>query len=113
MIIQYGAGHPRQTLQIINRAFIVAEKEIIDEDSVKKAIEELSNEIAHIGSQEELEVIAKIQKGETVIDDEVYLHLKERNIIFEYSANKQKINPIASANIRLQKLLDSITDDNQ
>ena len=72
-----------------------------------KAIDKLANEIAAISSKEELEIIDKIIKKQPIFEDEIFLSLKERNIIFEYGSDKMKINPIVLENRKLQSLLET------
>lgn len=105
-IIKFGAGHPRQTLQIINRAYIEAEGELIDEQSVDKAIEILGAEMSKV-TDEEIKVIKKMKAGEVVPESDIYTALKSKNIIFEYNTSSISniVNPIVDNDIDFKKYL--------
>jgi len=106
-IIKFGAGHPRQTLQIINRAFLEAEEEQISLASVEKSIEILASEMSKVDDAE-IEVLKKIKNREIVPESDVYTKLKAKNIIFEYgnSFDLTVINPIVLADSDFQKYLE-------
>ena len=105
-IIEFGAGHPRQTLQIINRAYIEAEDEFIDLESVDKALELLGSEMSKV-SDEEIEVLKRVKAKEVVPESDIYTALKSKNIIFEYNSKSESniINPIVNADSDFQKHL--------
>ncbi len=106
MIIEFGAGHPRQTLQIINRAYVEAEDKVIDIKSVKKAIAILGAEMSKVTSQE-IEILKKVENREVISQSDVYTSLKSKNIIFEYNSSSESniINPIVKADGDFQKHL--------
>ncbi len=110
-IIEYGAGHPRQTLHIINRAYIESEEELITIDSVIKAIEILGNELSKI-DEKEIRILHSIYNKKIIPQDDTYITLKERNIIFEYGSSTKDsfINPVVKENEDIKKLLNSIDD---
>jgi len=105
-IIEFGAGHPRQTLQIINRAYVEAEDEFIDEQSVTKAIEVLGAEMSKV-NDEEIEVLKKVSNKEIVPENDIYTTLKAKNIIFEYNSSSESniINPIVANDKDFKKYL--------
>lgn len=105
-IIEYGAGHPRQTLQIINRAYVEAEDEFIDMASVNKAIEILGAEMSKV-SDEEIAVLKKVKRQEVIAESDVYTALKSKNIIFQYNSSSESdmVNPIVDADSDFQKYL--------
>jgi hypothetical protein len=105
-IIEFGAGHPRQTLQIINRAYVEAEDEFVDEQSVTKAIEVLGAEMSKV-NDEEIEVLKKVSNKEIIPESDIYTTLKAKNIIFEYNSSSESniINPIVEADRDFQKYL--------
>jgi hypothetical protein len=105
-IIEFGAGHPRQTLQIINRAYVEAEDEFVDEQSVTKAIEVLGAEMSKV-NDEEIEVLKKVSNKEIIPENDIYTTLKAKNIIFEYNSSSESniINPIVEADRDFQKYL--------
>lgn len=104
-IIEYGAGHPRQTLHIITQAYLAAKNEILDLASVDDAIKELGIQISRM-NQDELEVLKIINDNKQVSDSDAYINLKARNIIFEYyDGYTATINPIVLDNKRFQDLL--------
>jgi hypothetical protein len=106
-IIEFGAGHPRQTLQIINRAYVESDDEFISIESVEKAITILASEMSKV-NDEEIEVLKKIEKRDIVPESDVYTKLKAKNIIFEYnnSFDSTVINPIVLADRDFQKYLE-------
>jgi len=106
-IIEYGAGHPRQTLQIINRAYVEAEGELIDMASVNKAIEILGAEMSKV-SEAEIEVLKKVKQKEVIAESDVYTALKSKNIIFQYNSSSESdiVNPIVDADSDFQKFLE-------
>jgi non-homologous end joining protein Ku len=105
-IIEFGAGHPRQTLQIINRAYVEAEDEFIDEQSVTKAIEVLGAEMSKV-NDEEIEVLKKVSNKVIVPENDIYTTLKAKNIIFEYNSSSESniINPIVANDEDFKKYL--------
>lgn len=105
-IIKFGAGHPRQTLQIINRAYIEAEGDFIDITSVDKAIKILGSEMSRVDDAE-IEVLKKIKDKQVVADNDIYTKLKAKNIIFEYSSSSESqiINPIVDEDEDFKKHL--------
>ncbi len=107
-IIEFGAGHPRQTLQIINRAYVEAEDEFIDLPSVEKAIEVLGSEMSKV-NDEEIEILKKVSNKEIIPESDIYTTLKAKNIIFEYNSSSESniINPIVKADSDFQKYLKS------
>jgi len=106
-IIEFGAGHPRQTLQIINRSYIESEDEILTLESVDKSIELLAAEMSKV-NDEEIEILKKIAKKELVSENDVYTKLKAKNIIFEYNNSFEStiINPIVAADGDFKKYLE-------
>ncbi len=106
-IIDYGAGHPRQTLQIINRAYVEAEGEFIDMQSVEKSIEILGSEMSRVDDKE-IAILKDIQEGKTIPENDIFTTLKAKNIIFEYHGSESKhiINPIVKYDKTFQKLLE-------
>jgi len=108
MIIEYGAGHPRQTLQIINRAYVEAENETIDKDSVTKAVEILGAELSKV-DEDEVAILKKVKNQEVVAENDTYIKLKSKNIIFVYDNNSASniINPVVFADKDFQKHLAS------
>jgi len=105
-IIEFGAGHPRQTLQIINRAFIEATEEKITLESVEKAIEILASEMSKV-NDDEIKVLQKVNDGEIVPENDIYTTLKAKNIIFEYttSFDATLINPVVLYDKDFQRYL--------
>ncbi len=105
-IIIYGAGHPRQTLQIINRAYIEAEGEILDMQSVEKAIEILGSELSKV-DDDEIAVLKRVNNREVVPESDIYTKLKSKNIIFVYDNHSESniINPVVMDNRDFQTFL--------
>jgi len=107
-IIEYGAGHPRQTLQIISRAYSNADKHYIDIKSVEDAIKEMGREIAVL-NEEEMRVVSKVKNESYPPASDAYLVLKAKNILLDYSDEKTDvINPILEKSALFQKRLESL-----
>jgi len=94
-IIKYGAGHPRQTLQIISRAQMFSEVQSIDATSVDSALKAIGKELAVL-NEDEMNILHKIsQNGMINAASDVYLGLKKKNIILNYNDEEADIiNPI-------------------
>jgi len=101
-IIKYGAGHPRQTLQIISRAFVEADEDCIDMQSVTKTINLLSREMSVVNDNEKM-VLNQIKEGDDITSYDDYIRLKAKNIIFDYGKEdiEAVINPIILENKKL------------
>ena len=107
-IIKYGAGHPRQTLQIISRAYVEAVDEIIDKEAIKEAVKSIGNEMAVL-NKDELTILQAIQNREFPPATDAYIGLKAHNIILEYSDIKTNIiNPILECNTVYKQRLESL-----
>jgi hypothetical protein len=107
-IIKYGAGHPRQTLQIITRAYSNADEHCIDMKSVKDAIKEIGREMAML-DEDEMKVISKVKKESYPPASDIYLGLKAKNILLDYSDEKTDvINPILEKYALFQKRLENL-----
>ena len=106
-IIKFGAGHPRQTLQIISRAYVEAEGNKIDKESIDDAVRQMGNELSSL-NRDELAVLKEIGDGRFPPTTDAYIGLKAKNIILEYSGeNSNSINPILEANeIYKKRLMD-------
>ncbi|MEA3353766.1 MAG: AAA family ATPase, partial [Campylobacterota bacterium] len=103
-IIKYGAGSPRETLKVIEEAYIMAEEEYIDQDSVLKAKEKISNEIVNYLKADELEVLKELE-NKTMVYSDTLATLYMKKIIVEYGDGVKKISPIVSSNKTFRKLL--------
>ena len=107
-IIKYGAGHPRQTLQIITRAYYNADEHCLDVKSVEDGIKEMGKEMAVL-DEEEMRVIFEIKKGGYPAASDTYLGLKAKNILLDYTDEKiDVINPILEAYALFQNRLDNL-----
>lgn len=105
-IIEYGAGSPRETLKIIEEAYISAEEEIIDIQSVEDAKDKISNEIVNYLTQEELEVIKELDNIGTISYSDTLASLMVKKVVLEYGDGSTKqINPIILNNETYQKLI--------
>ncbi len=104
-IIEYGAGHPRQTLQIITRAYSNSDEHYIDMKSVEDGVKEMGREMAMLDT-DEMQVIYEITKGAYPPASDTYLGLKAKNILLDYSDEKIDIvNPILEHYSLFQKRL--------
>lgn len=107
-IIEFGAGHPRQTLQIVSRAYLVADNEKIDVKSVEEAIKEMGRELVDL-DEEEMDILKAIHNDNTPVANDAYIGLKGKNILFEYNDEKSNIiNPILEAHPLYKKRLESL-----
>lgn len=107
-IIKYGAGHPRQTLQIISRAYVEASDEIINKTAIEDAIRLMGNEMAVL-NKDELTILQAIQNKEFPPATDSYIGLKAHNVILEYSDVKTNIiNPILEFNAVYKQRLESL-----
>ena len=105
-IIKYGLGSPRETLQMIQNSYMIAQDDIIDMKSVEDAKEKLSNEIVDYLSKEEIEVLNNIQNNEDITYDEIIGELLSKKAILEYGdGTNKKINPIILENAKYQRLI--------
>lgn len=107
-IIKFGAGHPRQTLQIISQAFVEAEGNKIDNKSVTDTVRIIGKGLSVL-DKEELEVLKNIKNGIFPPATDVYVGLKAKNIILEYSDSKNNIiNPILVCNAIYKQRLENL-----
>jgi flagellin-specific chaperone FliS len=105
-IIRYGAGSPRETLKIIEEAYIAAEDEIIDEESVMSAKNKMSNEIVNYLTKEELDVLKELNTNCPISYSDTLASLLVKKVILEYGDGSVKvINPIISENETYKKLI--------
>jgi hypothetical protein len=108
MIVKFGAGHPRQTLQIISRAYLEAEENILDTQSVKDAISRMGKEMSEL-NKEEMSILHTIQQSDYPPATDAYIGLKAKNILLEYTDEKTDvINPIVANYHLFKKRLDSL-----
>ena len=105
-IITYGAGSPRETLKIIEEAYIATEKEVIDITSVKDAKDKISNEIANYLTKEEIEVLKELASKGTISYSDTLAGLMVKKVVLEYGDGSTKqINPIILENEIYKKLV--------
>lgn len=105
-IIKYGAGSPRETLKIIEEAYIAAENEVIDEKSVIEAKNKISNEIANYLTEKEVDLLKELTIKDTVPYSDTLASLLVKKVVLEYGANStKKINPIILENDIYIKLI--------
>jgi len=107
-IVKFGAGHPRQTLQIISRAYVEAERNKIDKQSVEDAVRLIGNELSGL-NRDELEILKDIKERVFPPATDAYVGLKAKNIILEYSDSKINIiNPILECNTIYKQRVESL-----
>jgi len=105
-IIKYGAGSPRETLKIIEEAYIATENEIIDKESVINAKNKMSNEIVNYLTKEELDVLKELNTNGTISYSDTLASLLVKKVILEYGDGSiKKINPIILENETYEKLI--------
>lgn len=105
-IITYGAGSPRETLKIIEEAYIATENETIDTKSVEDAKDKISNEIANYLTKEEIEVLKELASKGTISYSDTLAGLMVKKVVLEYGDGSTKqINPIILENEIYKKLV--------
>lgn len=104
-IIKYGAGSPRETLRLIQQAYIEAENEIIDLESVEKAIVSMGNQMARYLEDKEISVLKQILNKNDVPFDDTVANLLVEKILLEYEEDNPCINPLVKENKKLQRML--------
>ncbi|MFA6138332.1 MAG: hypothetical protein WC667_09615 [Sulfurimonas sp.] len=105
-IIKYGAGSPRETLKIIEEAYIATEDEIIDAKSVEDAKDKISNEIANYLTKEEIEVLKELDSKGTISYSDTLAGLMVKKVVLAYGDGSTKqINPIILENETYKKLV--------
>lgn len=112
LIVQNGAGHPRQTLQIINRACLETDT-LLDTKSIEIALKSMGRELLAGVDEDGLRVLNEIDNNRDVVENDTYTTLKAANIIFEYGDDSSKINPILLKNDKFQRLLTQIRENEQ
>lgn len=105
-IIMYGAGSPRETLKIIEEAYIAAEYETIDTISVNYAKDKISNEIASYLTKEEIELLKELSDKGSISYSDTLACLLVKKVVLEYGdGTTKKINPIILENEIYKKLV--------
>ncbi|HIP30851.1 MAG TPA: hypothetical protein EYG83_08620 [Sulfurospirillum arcachonense] len=104
-IIVYGAGSPRETLRLIQQAYIEAENELIDLESVEKAIVSMGNQMARYLEDKEISVLKQILNKNDVPFDDTVANLLVEKILLEYEKDNPCINPLVKENKKLQRML--------
>lgn len=104
-IIEYGAGSPRETLRIIQQAYVEAEHEFIDGESVEKAIESMGNQMARYLEEKEISVLKRILNHEDVPFDDTVANLLVEKILLEYEEDNPCINPMVRDNQKLKRMI--------
>ena len=98
-IIKFSGGSPRQLLKIIDSAFLHAEQNIIDDDSIEKGLKHLATKSQFLEKQE-IEILKKLKQankeGKQLTEYSIELQdMLEKLIIFEYNdGNDKRVNPI-------------------
>ncbi len=104
-IIHFGAGSPRETLRIIKEAYVEAEDEIIDMDSVNNAINAMGKKQVKFLESDEINILKEINNGKEISFDDVYANLLVEKIILEYGGDMPQINPIILENEKFKRLI--------
>lgn len=105
-IIKYGAGSPRETLRIIQQAYIEAEGQLIDLESVQKAVVSMGNQMARYLEEKEISVLKHILNKEDVPFDDTVANLLVEKILLEYEEDNPCINPLVIENKKLKRMID-------
>ncbi|WP_459195716.1 hypothetical protein [Wukongibacter baidiensis] len=101
-IIKYSGGSPRELLRIIEQAYIEADDDIIDMESVDRAVKGLSSDFTNFITKEELgklkEMKECLENDKEIYFDETLQELLEKRIVFEYNSGSYKrVNPIVES----------------
>ncbi len=105
-IITYGAGSPRETLKIIREAYMAAEGEIIDEQSVIDAKDKISDEVVNYLTSLELDTLKELKDKETIPYNDTVASLLVKKVLLEYGDGSTKqINPIILENETYKQLI--------
>lgn len=108
-IIQCGAGSPRETLKIIEEAYIAADGEKITVKSVEEAREKVSSEIVDYLTKEEIELLKELTTNTNIPYSDTLANLTVKKVVLEYGDGSQKqINPIVSENEKFQKFIEVV-----
>lgn len=97
-VITYGAGSPRETLKILQEAYISAEGEIIDDTSVTAACQKISEEIVTYLEEEEIELLKSFNENKQLPYSDVKANLLIKKVLLEYSTSQVEINPVILEN---------------
>lgn len=104
-IIKYGAGSPRETLRIIQQAYIEAEDQLIDLESVQKAVVSMGNQMARYLEEKEISVLKQILNNKDVPFNDTVANLLVEKILLEYEEDNPCINPLVIENKKLKRML--------
>jgi len=103
-IIEYGAGSPRETLKIIANAYMEAETELLDLDSVKKACEVMSEPFVEYLDEDEIILLKKLYHKELIPYSETLANLLVNKIVLTYGdGENRQINPIIADNLNFRE----------
>ena len=107
-IIEYGAGSPRETLKIIAAAYIEAEDEILDLQSVEDAQKSISEEMIKYLNVDEITLLKQLYTNNKIPFSSDLAKLLVKKIVLEYDDSLEKqINPILLVN---QDFIDLLKD---
>ena len=104
-IIKYGAGSPRETLRIIQESYALSESNLIDDNSITKAIIHLGKSYSTYLEEKEIEILKKILKNEHVPFGKECANLLNEKVLLEYGDENYQINPMVLENKRIKQLL--------
>lgn len=105
-IIKYGAGSPRETLKIVREAYMLANDEIIDLQSVLDAKDKIASEIVNYLTKDELEVLKELENKNNISYSDTLASLLVKKVLLIYGDGSVKvINPIISENETYKKLI--------
>jgi len=106
-IIKYGAGSPRETLKIIEEAYLAAENEIIDLASIIDAKNKISNEIVDYLTADELAILKEFKSNPNIAYSPELASLLVKKVFLKYGdGSEMKINPIIEENVKYKKLVE-------
>ena len=106
-IIKYGAGSPRETLKIIDNAYIEAETELLDMQSIKDAVYVMGEPIVQYLEEDEKDLLKKVYNKENIFYSDTLANLLIKKVILEYGDGEDReINPIILDNINFKEKIE-------
>ena len=107
LIIEYGAGSPRETLRILKESYLQEENGIIDKESILNAVEKLGKELIETITNDELQIIKDVKNDKIIAVDQHKFNLLYKKVLLEYGYDNPRINPILFKNEKFNKLIEN------
>ena len=111
--IKFGGGSPRQVLRLVGSArnYVDVKQQVIDEESMNKAIDKLANQHAQFIRQEGIDKLRELkinnEQGRQTVFDDVMLSLLENLTVMEYNdGTYQRVNPLVEVSLLYQQYVE-------